>query len=177
MTAGKSTEVCPLWLKERQLWCNSHSLQRVPWDSCSISLPSFLDRLLQISLNKSLVQDFPSQALLWGRPAQADTVSSGETFPDHFPSIGTPGMAAHSSVLAWRIHEQRSLAGGGPWGHKESDTTEGLAHTHLCLWAPHWVLKSPTYRSVSHAALLNGMWEYNNLLTSSQHPEQHLSGL
>ena len=29
------------------------------------------------------------------------------------------GMATHSSILAWRIHGQRS-----PWGHKESDTTE-----------------------------------------------------
>ena len=63
-------------------------------------------------------------------------------------------MATHSSVLAWRSHGQRSLAGSspgdckaghdgheleqapgvgdgqgslvccGPWGHKESDTTE-----------------------------------------------------
>ena len=33
-------------------------------------------------------------------------------------------MAAHSSVLAWRIHGQRSLAGYSPWGHKESDMTE-----------------------------------------------------
>ena len=33
-------------------------------------------------------------------------------------------MATHSSILAWRIHGQRSLAGFGPWGGKESDTTE-----------------------------------------------------
>ena len=32
-------------------------------------------------------------------------------------------MAAHCSILAWRIHEQRSLAGYGPWGHKELDMT------------------------------------------------------
>ena len=36
------------------------------------------------------------------------------------------GMAAHSSILAWRIHGQRSLAGYSPKGHKESDTIEGL---------------------------------------------------
>ena len=34
------------------------------------------------------------------------------------------GMAIHSSILAWRIHGQRSLAGCSPWGHKELDMTE-----------------------------------------------------
>ena len=33
-------------------------------------------------------------------------------------------MATHSSVLAWKFHGQRSLAGYSPWGHKESDMTE-----------------------------------------------------
>ena len=33
-------------------------------------------------------------------------------------------MATHSSILAWRIHEQRSLVGYSPWGLKESDSTE-----------------------------------------------------
>ena len=31
--------------------------------------------------------------------------------------------ATHSSILAWRI-PQRSLEGYGPYGRKESDTTE-----------------------------------------------------
>ena len=35
-------------------------------------------------------------------------------------------MATHSSVLAWRIHGQRSLVGYSPWNRNESDTTEGL---------------------------------------------------
>ena len=34
------------------------------------------------------------------------------------------GMATHSSILAWRIHGQRSLAGYSPWGHKELDMIE-----------------------------------------------------
>ena len=34
------------------------------------------------------------------------------------------GMATHSSILAWRIHGQRSLVGYSPWDHKELDTTE-----------------------------------------------------
>ena len=35
-------------------------------------------------------------------------------------------MATHSSILAWRIHGQRSLEGYSPWGCKESDTNEQL---------------------------------------------------
>ena len=37
-------------------------------------------------------------------------------------------MAAHCSVLAWKSHGQRSLAGYSPWGRKEMDTTERLNH-------------------------------------------------
>ena len=35
-------------------------------------------------------------------------------------------MAAHSSILAWRITWTEEPGGlpGGPWGHKELDTTE-----------------------------------------------------
>ena len=40
------------------------------------------------------------------------------------------GMATHSSVLAWRIHGQRSQVGYSPWGRKVSDTTATeCAHT------------------------------------------------
>ena len=35
-------------------------------------------------------------------------------------------MATHSSVLAWRIHRERSQVGYSPEGHKESDMTERL---------------------------------------------------
>ena len=35
-------------------------------------------------------------------------------------------MAIHSSILTWRIHGQRSLAGYSPWGHEELGTTEWL---------------------------------------------------
>ena len=34
------------------------------------------------------------------------------------------GMATHFSILAWRIHGQRSLVGYSPWGRKEADITE-----------------------------------------------------
>ena len=35
-------------------------------------------------------------------------------------------MATHSSTLPGESHGQRSLAGCGPWGHKESDRTDRL---------------------------------------------------
>ena len=50
------------------------------------------------------------------------------------------GMAIQSTILAWRIpwteepgesHGQRSLEGYSSWGHKESDMTERLTHTHI----------------------------------------------
>ena len=37
-------------------------------------------------------------------------------------------MATHSSILAWRIHGQKSLAGSYPQGRKESDKWNNLAH-------------------------------------------------
>ena len=37
--------------------------------------------------------------------------------------------ATQSSILAWRIHGQRSPAGYSPWGHKDLDTTERLTMT------------------------------------------------
>ena len=34
------------------------------------------------------------------------------------------GIAAHSSILAWRIPWTEELVGYSPWGHKESDAIE-----------------------------------------------------
>ena len=34
------------------------------------------------------------------------------------------GVAAHSSILVWRIPWTEEPAGPSSWGHKESDTTE-----------------------------------------------------
>ena len=36
-------------------------------------------------------------------------------------------MVTHSSILAWRILSQKSLAGYSLWGCKESDMTEQLS--------------------------------------------------
>ena len=40
-------------------------------------------------------------------------------------------MATHSSILAWKFHRQRRLAGYSPWDCKESDMTEQLTHISL----------------------------------------------
>ena len=44
-------------------------------------------------------------------------------------------MAAHSIILAWRIPWTEEPGGYSPWGHKESDMTEWLTHTHTTTWA------------------------------------------
>ena len=46
------------------------------------------------------------------------------------PDLGDPlgkKMATRSSIFAWKIHGQRSLAGYSSWGHKELDTTEQMS--------------------------------------------------
>ena len=40
-------------------------------------------------------------------------------------------MAAHFSIIAWRIHGQRSLVGYSPWGQKESAKTEANEHKYV----------------------------------------------
>ena len=41
------------------------------------------------------------------------------------------GMAAHSSILAWRIQGQVSLVGCSPQGCKGSDMTEATEHARI----------------------------------------------
>ena len=61
------------------------------------------------------------------------------------------GMAAHSSILAWRI-PQRSLMGYSPWVRKESDTTETKHSTPKC--SPKCIISV-----IFTAALIGGMTE------------------
>ena len=66
----------------------------------------------------------------WGGSLVAQTVKNPPAMQETWvQSLGwkdllEKGMATHSSILAWRIHGQRSLEGYNPRGHKESDTTE-----------------------------------------------------
>ena len=57
----------------------------------------------------------------WG--FEESTRLSDFTFTFHFHALGKE-MAAHSSVLAWRIPGMGSLVGCHLWGRTESDTTE-----------------------------------------------------
>ena len=43
------------------------------------------------------------------------------------------GMAAHSSILAWRIPMDRGAWWGTVYGVTESDTTDQLSIAHICL--------------------------------------------
>ena len=43
-------------------------------------------------------------------------------------------MATHSSILARRIPWTEQPGGLHPWGQQESDTSEGLTHTHTHLF-------------------------------------------
>ena len=45
-------------------------------------------------------------------------------------------MATHASILAWRIHGQRSLAGYRPRDLKEPDMTEHLTHASVTFSLP-----------------------------------------
>ena len=50
-------------------------------------------------------------------------------------------MATHSRILAWKIHEQRSLVGYSPWGGKESDTTKQPNKNSKAHYKPQFLLK------------------------------------
>ena len=64
------------------------------------------------------------------------------------PGLGKE-MATHSSVLAWRIHRQRSLVGSSRRGHKELDMTE-RAHRNKRSNAPWRRVSLMTWVSLSH---------------------------
>ena len=62
---------------------------------------------------------FPSGSVVKNLPARAGEIclTLGRKHPLE------KEMATRSSVLAWKSHEQRSLAGYSPWGCKEPGTT------------------------------------------------------
>ena len=57
-------------------------------------------------------------------------------------------VAVHSSILAWKIHGQRSLAGHSPWSPEESDTTEHTGKDRQKDWNPG--LQTPNKGMPSH---------------------------
>ena len=50
-------------------------------------------------------------------------------------------MATHTNILAWRIPWTEEPGGlHSSWGHKESDMTERLTHTHILYVITHILL-------------------------------------
>ena len=60
--------------------------------------------VVQVVKNSPAIREIWVRSLGWEDPLEED-------------------MAAHSTILAWGFHEQRSLKGYSLWGHKELDMT------------------------------------------------------
>ena len=74
-----------------------------------------LNRVFKGHIHKNM--ELPQNSVVKNLPAMQETQ---ETW---VRSLGQEGplekeMATHSSILAWRIHGQRSLAGHSPWDRK-----------------------------------------------------------
>ena len=74
------------------------------------STSAWISLVAQMIKNPPAMQETRVQSLGWEDPLEK-------------------GMATHCSILAWRSQGQRSLAGYGPRGRKELDTTERLTLT------------------------------------------------
>ena len=74
-------------------------------------------------MNIHNLMDFPGGSVVKNPPAVQEPQEVRVLSLDQEDPL-EEGMATHSSILAWRIHGQRSLAGYNPWDHKESDRTE-----------------------------------------------------
>ena len=68
---------------------------------------------------------FPGGSEVKNSPAMQETQAQSLGQEDPLEK----GMATTLAFLPGKSHGQRSLTGYSPWGHKESDTTEGLTHT------------------------------------------------
>ena len=62
-------------------------------------------------------------------PANVGDIRDAGSIPGSRRSPGRGHGSPLSSCLE-NPHEQSSLVGYGPWGHKELDTTKQLTHTH-----------------------------------------------
>ena len=72
-----------------------------------------------------------SRAPCWGFPGDSDSKELPEMQEPWVRSLSQEdpleeGMATHSGILAWRIPWTEEPGAYCPWGHKESDMTEGL---------------------------------------------------
>ena len=66
---------------------------------------------------------FPGGVVVKNLPASAGDPRDTDSVPGSGRSLEKE-TATCSSILPWKIHGQRSLAGYSPWGHKESTLIE-----------------------------------------------------
>ena len=99
---------------EQQQWDLSNYYNK----SCSVPPKKFKGSSERASLVVQTVKNSPAMQETW-------VLSLGQEDPLE------KGMGTHSSIFAWRIHGQRSLAGYCPWGYEEGDMTEQLIHSLL----------------------------------------------
>ena len=127
----------------KALMTQGQAFEQSPRPSRNRKLPSSW-KLLEVSSlpNPSVILGSPCRAPALKRhtfqaalevknpPAKARDMGDAGLAPGSGRSPGG-GHATHASVLLpGEAHGQRSLAGYGPWGHTESDTTEQLS-THV----------------------------------------------
>ena len=62
---------------------------------------------------------FPGGSVVKNLPANTGDMVSISALEE----LTEKDVTSHSSILAWEIHGQRSLAGYSPWSHKELDIT------------------------------------------------------
>ena len=75
-------------------------------------------------------EGFPGSTVVKNLPANAGDTADSDLIPGSGRSPGGGnGNTLQYSCLK-KSHGQRSLEGYGPWGHKESDTTEPVS-THV----------------------------------------------
>ena len=67
-------------------------------------------------------------------------------------------MATHSSILAWRSHEQWSLAGYSLWGRKELDTTEWLTLSHYWYHTQGFIYWQYSAPEIVCKAFMKSLW-------------------
>ena len=114
-------------MQETQVLCVGSLDQEIPWSRKWQPIPVFFfSPLFPDSLFKKLINLFWLEAnynivVTWHELAMRVHVSHHPEPPSHLSPYSIP---LHSSILAWKLHEQRSLMGCSPWSCKESDTTE-----------------------------------------------------
>ena len=107
--------------------------------------------LATCSLRPEQPQGSPRGRVVQALPAKAGDAGDSGSIPGSERSPGEGNGNPLQYSCPENSMERRSLAGYGPWGHKESDTTEQITHTSRSIQSH----TSPTHRlMVFHPCLL-----------------------